>query len=128
LVFFLSLVLVSGSVATVLTLQGFWLVLPFAGLELVAVGTGLYVVSRRCYECEVISIAGDAVRVEKGRNYPRERWTFARIWAHAVLEHCPSAWYPSRLLIRSHGRAVEVGRFLNEEERRQLASDLRESL
>jgi uncharacterized membrane protein len=126
--FFLSLVLVSGSVATVFTLQGFWLVLPFAGLELVAVGTGLYLVSRRCYECEVISIAGDAVQVEKGHNYPRERWTFARIWAHAVLERCPWEWYPSRLMIRSHGRSVEVGSFLNEEERRQLASELSRSL
>ncbi len=126
--FFFSLVVVSGFIVTGMTMMGYWLVLPFAGLELSALGAGLYVVSRRCHECEVISIAGDSVRVEKGYDYPRERWTFTRLWAHAVLEQCPARWYPSRLLIRSHGRTVEVGHFLNEEERRRLAVELSQNL
>lgn len=128
LTFFFSLCAVSGFIATGMTLMGFWMVLPFAGLEMLAVGGGLYVVSRRCHECEVILIAGDFIRIEKGGNYPRERWTLARMWARVVLEQCSVAWYPSRLMIRSHGRIVEIGRFLNEEERQRLAAELKRKL
>ena len=128
LIFFFSLLLLSACIAGGLTVLGFWLVLPFAGLEMLALGTGLYVVACRCYECEVISISDDAIRIEKGRRYPRQRWILGRGWAYVVLERCPKAWYPSRLLIRSHGRAVEVGRFLHEEERQRLATELSRSL
>lgn len=128
LTFFLSLCVICGVIVISLTLMGFWLVLPFAGLELLALGSGMYVVSRRCQECEVISITGNTVKIEKGRHFPRERWTLARVWARVVLERCPVEWYPSRLLIRSHGRAVEIGRFLNEEERQRLAIELTRSL
>ena len=124
LIFFFSLCLVSGIIAIGLALLGYWLVLPFTGLELLALGISLYVVARRCYQCEVICITGDAVPIEKGIEHPQERWTFSRIWARVVLERYPTSWYPSRLLIRSHGRAVEIGRFLNEEERQRLAGEL----
>jgi uncharacterized membrane protein len=128
LLFFLSLVLVSSIIAISLTWLGFWMVLPFAGLEMLALGVGLYVVAGRCYEREVISISREDIRIEKGRGYPRQQWTLGRVWAQVVLERCPRQWYPSKLLIRSHGRAVEVGRFLHEEERRHLAAALIQSL
>ena len=128
IIFFFSLCVVSGTVAGGMAFLGFWMVLPFAGLEMLALGTALYVVARRCYEREVISIAADSIRIERGIHYPRRYWVLGRMWAQVVLERCPSAWYPSRLLIRSHGRTVEVGRFLNEEERQRLAVELTRSL
>ncbi len=128
LLFFFSLLCISSGIAIGLTLLGLWLVLPFAGLEMLALGVGLYVVACRCYECEVISISGDSICIERGRDYPRQQWTLGRVWAQVVLERCPKAWYPSRLLIRSHGRSVEVGRFLQEEERERLAAELTRSL
>jgi uncharacterized membrane protein len=112
-------------VATVpLVAVGCWLVLPFAGLELLVVGIGLYRVICRCHECEVICVAADSIRIERGRRGPRQRWVLARAWAQVVLKVCPRQWYPSQLLIRAHGRVVEVGQFLVEEERRKLAQDL----
>ena len=128
LLFYFSLLIISSAIAIGLTLLGFWLVLPFAGLEMLALGIGLYVVACRCYECEVISINDDSIRIERGRDYPREQWTLGRMWARVVLERCPRAWYPSRLLLRSHGRSVEIGRFLDEEERQRLADELTRSL
>ncbi|MEE4375926.1 MAG: DUF2244 domain-containing protein [Candidatus Competibacteraceae bacterium] len=126
--FFLSLLLVSSVIAVSMTMLGFWLILPFAGLEMLALGLGLYVVACRCYEREVILIGAEDIRIERGRGYPRQHFTVGRVWARVVLERCPRDWYPSKLLIRSHGRAVEVGRFLHEEERRQLATALTHSL
>jgi len=107
-----------------LVAMGFWLVLPFAGLELLVVGIGLYVAICRCHECEVICVAADSIKVERGRRGPRERWVLGRAWAQVILKACPRQWYPSRLLIRAHGRSVEIGRFLVEEERLKLAREL----
>ncbi len=126
--FFMSLVVVSGIIAVPLTNMGFWLVLPFAGLELLLVGIGLYQVACRCYEREVIHVGQTTIHIERGRRYPQQRCTVGRPWAKVVLERCPRRWYPSRLVIRSHGRAIEIGRFLNEEERQQLAIELTRSL
>jgi uncharacterized membrane protein len=116
--------LVTLAIALPLAAMGFWLVLPFAGLELLAVGTGLYLVTCRCHEREVICIAADSIRIERGRLRPQQRWVLSRTWARVELQGCPRHWYPSRLLIRAHHRTVEIGRFLAEEERHQLAREL----
>lgn len=116
--------LVTLAIALPLAAMGFWLVLPFAGLELLAVGTGLYLVTCRCHEREVICIAADSIRIERGRLRPQQRWVLSRTWARVELQDCPRHWYPSRLLIRAHNRTVEIGRFLAEEERHQLAREL----
>ncbi len=126
--FFFSLCLVSGAIAAGFSLLGFWMILPFAGLEMLALGAGLYVVARRCYEREVICIGGESIHVERGGACPRQCWTLARRWARVVLEQCPGGWYSSRLLLCSRDRAVEIGRFLHEDERRRLAADLAAAL
>lgn len=124
LYFFLGLCLVSGAIATGWAMAGYWMVLPFAGLELLAVGGGLYVVSCRCHQREVIFISATAVCIEKGINFPKHQWTFSRPWVRIVLEPCDRGRRSSRLFIRSRGQAVEIGGFLNETERRCLASQL----
>ena len=126
--FFLAQCLAASSVAVPLSLLGYWPILPFAGLELLAVGAGLYVTARRGQMREVIDIDPDSVRIERGLYRPEQHWRVTRLWARVVLERCPKRWYPSRLLIRSHGRSVEVGRFLNEDERQHLATELSRDL
>jgi Integral membrane protein len=104
--------------------MGFWPILPFAGLELLALGAALHACAQRGTDCEVISIHDSTVEVERGRRRPEWHYSFSRTWAHVVLERACSDWYPSRLLIRCKGREVEVGRFLNEQERIKLAREL----
>jgi uncharacterized membrane protein len=43
-------------ISVVLATRGFWLVLPFAGLELAALFACFYVVSHAAQRCEVVSI------------------------------------------------------------------------
>jgi uncharacterized membrane protein len=49
---------------------------------------------------------------------------FHPYWARVAL--VPGAWRnaPTRLLVRSHGREAEIGAFLNDEERSDLAQRL----
>lgn len=106
------------------TLMGFWPILPFAGLELAALGIALYVSARRGRCREVIRICGDEVRVEKGVRGPEQSWVFDIARSEVMLLASPHCWYPSRLLIRSRGATVELGAFLTDEERASLATEL----
>jgi len=53
---------------------------------------------------------------------------FHPYWTHVRLEAGSWPGWPSRLLIGSHGREVEIGAFLNEDERQALALRLTELL
>ena len=104
--------------------QGLTLVLPFAGLEILALGAALYISAWRGGVKEVISVTGENIRIEIGHDSPEQHYELKRVWAQVVLERPWNNWYPSRLFIRSHGRQVEIGRFLNESERQGLAKEL----
>ena len=120
-----SISLVSLAIALGFSLLGFWLVLPFAGLELGLLGYALWRCARRSHAREVISIQGSVIAVQRGCCMPEETTCLERNWAQVELARPEHRGYPSRLLIRSHGREVEVGGCLNEAERLQLAEDLR---
>jgi uncharacterized membrane protein len=115
---------VSLAIALFFGFMGAWPILPFAGAELLGLGTALYVCACRARDCEVVSIQGATVRIEKGRSRPVETSELPRHWARVTLESSPLRSHPSRLTIRSHGRAVEIGGCLSEEERMNLAREL----
>jgi uncharacterized membrane protein len=116
------------SIASVFAVLGMWPVLPFAGAEVLAVGIGFYLSAVDGRETEVVSVNCDEVAVEKGRRRLRQRWVMQRAWAQIRLLPPRIRWYPTRLVIRSHGNEVELGGFLNEHERRQLAGKLRDAI
>lgn len=119
---------VTLTVALAFTLAGLWPILPFAGLELAVLGYCFYRCATNAQSCEVITVGPQVVKIEKGRHRPEDRWHLPRAWAAVAVERHVIRGYPSRLFLRSHGRLVELGRFLNEDERRDLASDLRRTL
>lgn len=103
--------------------MGLTLVLPFSGVELLIVGAVFYITACHGDRREVIIIGKETVTVQSGRFQPESHYEFPRQWARVVFEQS-SGWYPNRLLIRSHGRQVEIGSFLNEQERNGLAEKL----
>jgi len=109
-------------------LHGYWPVLPFAGFEVIVLGIAFYLCLLRSQIREVISVNADVVTVEKGRHRAQEHWECPRAWARVALEHSPIAWYPMRLTIAFQGRKVEIGRFLNDEERSVLAEELQQMI
>lgn len=126
--FLAGMVFVSFSIAGVFAAQGAWMVLPFAGFEMLVLGLVLHRCCVQACRQEVVSIAGNEVRVAVGRERPERCCTFERCWARVILDKAKVQGYPSRLLIRSHGREVEVGACLIDEERARLAIALREAL
>jgi uncharacterized membrane protein len=121
-----SLAFVTFGTATFFALQGFWPVLPFAGLEIGLLWWAVQASLRAGRQRELILISDDSVVVERQGAAQTSRILFARHWATVKLRDPLAALHPSRLLIESHGKACEVGRFLTEDERRGLALRLRE--
>jgi uncharacterized membrane protein len=122
--FFASICAVSFTIAGVLTLKGLWPILPFAGLEMLALGWALRVSMRRRHYSQIILLSDDVVRVETRDGSRVRKIEFTRHWARVKLRRADFRLHPSRLTIESHGRECEVGGFLNEEERRALAGQL----
>jgi uncharacterized membrane protein len=123
--FFVSLCIPSLGIALLMTALGYWPILPFAGLELLAVGAALSINMRRRADTQQIVITGNAVAIDSHRGGRIVHYEFSRHWAQVKLRRAKSPWHPSRLTVESHGRACELGSFLTEEDRCALAGRLR---
>lgn len=121
---FMVAVVVILVIATIFSSKGLWLVIPFAGFEILVLGAALYACACKAAEREVIDIGPEKVVVERGRYEPRKRFEFVRAWASVRLDGSGLKGRPLRLLIGAHGNMVEVGACLVEEEREGLANTL----
>jgi uncharacterized membrane protein len=120
-IFFALTCIAPLGIGALLALEGFWPVLPFAGLELALLGWALNVCLERRFHRQTITVTERDVAVESCVRERCSRVVFPRHWAQVKLRR-PAAWHhPSRLTIESHGRQCELGSFLTEEERRGLA-------
>ncbi|WP_051749174.1 DUF2244 domain-containing protein [Nevskia soli] len=119
---------VSLAIGGFFALKGFWPILPFAGLELVALAAALAVSLRRNRYREVVDFDQDAIRVEVGEigRGAGLQVRFTRSSTRVLLETGPYRNSPSRLLLSSLGQSLELGRCLTDEERERLAARMRE--
>jgi len=122
--FFGSVCLVTFGIAGAATALGYWPVLPFAGAEMLLLAWALHSSMQRRHEHETIDISDTEVVITYSRGEPA-RVVFPRHWARVKIRRPHSPLHRGQLVIESHGRAYEVGKFLTEEERRQLAAALR---
>jgi len=124
---FWSLAGVCFATAGGFALLGYWLILPFAGLEVGLLAWAFRVLRSREDDYESLVIEGDAVVLEWQAGSCGERREMNRQWARVVCE-CRAPGRHCRLSVSSHGRATEVGQYLSDEGRLQLAATLRSRL
>ena len=121
---FALIALVSLTIGAFCWFQGAVLVLPFASLELLAVGIAFVVYARHALDGERIWLEGSVLVVESENAGEMVRREFQRAWvrieqvAHgqAMIEIC------------CHGQRVPVGRFVRKELRQRVAAELRLAL
>jgi len=117
-----------AAIAGGFALMGAWLVLPFSGAEWVLLAYCFKLGLRSSRIREVITITDTSVLLERGYGAPEQIHRFQRAWVALDWAESPIKGYPSRLSFRSHGKEIEVGRFLAESERLALAGELRKIL
>ena len=128
--FFAGVSVISLSIALVFALKGYWMIFPFAGLEVLALGAALYIVADATRRRQVVSITATNVTVEKGRvcRGPDTRVELPRSWTQVGIDRPENARYHRRLWLGSSGRRVEIGEFLTDAEKESLAEQLRRLL
>ena len=126
--FYLLTCVVALAVGLFFTLQGMWLVLPFSGLEMLVLGIGLYVTSRKVYRREVITLDPDCTRIEKGVQYVHQSWEFKTPWVRIIDKPEDPRSSRRMLAISMSGEAVEVGSFLPNWEKDALAFQLKDCI
>jgi uncharacterized membrane protein len=123
--FFGSICLFSLAFSLFFACLGFWPVLPFWALEMLALGLSLHASMRRRGYTQTVTITDSQISLVTRSRRGEAKQEFARHWAKVRLRTPRTRLYPSRLMIESRGRAIEVGSFLTEEERCVLATRLR---
>ena len=119
-----SLCVVSLGIATFFWFQGAVLVLPFAWLELAAVGFAFMAYARHAADREHILLAGRRLVVEFENGGRLERAEFDRDSVRVE----PGADDGSLIEVSGRGRRMIVGRYLRPELRPALARELRQAL
>jgi uncharacterized membrane protein len=122
--FFGATCLFSLSFALFFVLQGFWPVLLFWAVEMLVLGLALHASMQRRHYTQTVLISEARISLVTRSQHGEAKQEFARHWAKVRLRAPPRRSGNSRLTIESHGRAYEVGSFLTEEDRCELAERL----
>lgn len=103
---------------------GAWLVLPFAGLELLAFAVAFHFLTLHANDFESITIVDETVIVEKYALKKSTKAVFQLYWAQVNLRKKANGM--NALFVGSHGKEVEFGRgFINDEQRSTLVKEIR---
>ena len=122
--FILLVTVMSASIGGAFAYFGFWLVMPFSGLEALAVAIAFYLVLRDGERRELVRIEGEQLVIETGKRELEHRHEFNCVWVRVNLAHSRNRFHPTRLFVGTHGRAVELGRFLTDHERETFSHSL----
>lgn len=121
---FMSLSVVSLGIATFFWFQGATLIMPFAWVELLAVGAAFMVYARHARDGEKISLQGGQLVVELEIAGRLQRAEFNREWVRVE----PQDGDGSLIEVSGQGRTVRVGRHVRPELRAALAREIRYAL
>ena len=102
---------------------GAWPLLPFAGLEVLVLVVAFAHIARHAGDYERVAIDGDRVSVEIVDGISVRRFELNRHWARVLRDGTEG-----RIMLRSHGRQLEIGRHLCTEQRFLLAGELEREL
>jgi uncharacterized membrane protein len=125
---FCAVIAANAVVAIVLVSLGGWPVLGFLGLDILLVYLAFRMSYAQTRAFERVTIDSDELVVERvDRHGARRAWRFPAYWV--------SVWYEgdeemgtATVTLRSHGRSLEIGRFLSPFERESFANALSDAL
>lgn len=127
LVVFCTITLVTFLISIAFVIIGAWPILLFSGMELLALGYCFYHVLCHASDYERLTIDDEKVIVETHEPDQDQRIELSSYWSKIVLDCLPNG-YCRHLILRSHGREVEFGRYISSEERLDLARLLKTRL
>lgn len=122
--FYVSLVVISLAIAAMWMWRGAWLVMPFTGIELLAVGVAFAIYARHAVDYERIRLFPHRLVIERMNAERLTQIEFNPRWVRVEPGATPRD--PIRLV--SRGQTVVIGQHLAQYQRAQFADALRVSL
>ena len=115
-------------IAISFAMVGMWMILPFAGLEMLLLGSALTYCYVKNSQCEIVKIDEKKVSVALINMRSKKVFDCNKYWAQFVLDKPRINGYPHKLLLRSAGREMEIGALLTDDERIKLANMLKRNV
>ena len=108
-------------------LIGAWPVVGFLGLDVGLIYLAFRINYRRALAYEIVRLSRDDLVVERVNHWGETHtWHAQPTWLQVLVDEPAEA--EGRLVLRSHGRKLEIGGFLTSTERADLARALRTAL
>lgn len=112
-------------IGVAMTMIGAWMVLPFSGLEAVLVAWLFYRVCQSTYQRQVITCETERVLVQFGTHFPKRSWQLERSRARLSVTEPQHPLSPLKLVIADTSQSIELGSFLNKEDKELALQQLR---
>ena len=119
--FYVSLALFSLAIAFMLVLVGAWLVLPFTGIELLAVGVAFAIYARHAVDYERIRLFPNRLVIEQVSAEQVTQFEFNPRWVRIEAGATPR----DQIRLVSRGETIMIGQHLAQHRRAQFARELR---
>lgn len=116
---FVALAVMVLGIGAGFALAGAWLILPFAGLEVLALGAAFVLYARRAADYERIELQAGRLTVEVAEAQNTARYEFEARSTRVRLEEARQ-----KVLLAGAQRELELGRHLDAEARARLAGEL----
>lgn len=121
----LALGLPCALIATLFSLAGAWVLLPYVGLEITGISAALYIVCRRLQHRHVLVFKPHQLSVEKGCHQPEQIWIFSLETLSIGVERQTHPWDAPRIKLygkdpSGHYQQVSIGDFLNKQDSQKL--------
>ena len=108
-----------------MTFLGAWMVLPFSGVEALLVAWLFYRVCQSTYQRQVITCSAQQVLVQFGTHFPKRSWQLERGRTRLSVTEPPHPLAPLKLVIADTSHSIELGAFLNKEDKEIAVKQLR---
>ena len=122
IIFILSISFICIGIATIFFLLGATLILPFAGLEILILVTAFYMNFNWSKQRQKIFLSDELVLIQKGRKKIEYSWQEFRTFTSFQVNK--SSDEITKLSFRSKGQDIEIGEFLNQEDKKLLQKEM----
>ncbi len=118
------MMILSFGIAITFMFFGYWLVLPFTGLEMGVLSYCLWLCLRRGSLQEVITFSAQEVRLETGIDAPDQTEIWERFFTKIHVTQAIHPWYRKTVELVHRGDSFEIGAFLTSPEKEELIESL----
>ena len=106
-------------------IAGAWVMLPFAGLEVLILSLALYYVSWKLSYRHILTRNNKQLIIEKGVYRPKGKWVWEKQATRLVTKTAKHDWEANRLTLINDNEKVNIGDFLSQSDSNELITFLK---